>query len=151
MYRKQEAGILRKEFWTSFGRYLAPIHSAEGEKINWINYRTGVKDFRIRMDADNKKAYIGLELVHSDPDWQQLYFEQLEKLRTMFRQEAGDDWIWQLHGRDAHGKIISRIYAELDSVHILRRDDWPALIRFFKERIIALDAFWSSAKEYFVN
>lgn len=151
MYSKQEAGKLRKEFWTVLGQYMAPILSAEGERINWINYRTGVKDFRIRMDADNHRASIALELVHADPEWQQLYFDQLAELRALLRQETGEDWIWRLHATDANGKTISRVYVELEEVNIFRRDHWPALIRFFKERMIALDAFWSNAKDYFVN
>jgi hypothetical protein len=31
-------------------------------------------------------------------------------------------------------------------VSILQKNDWPALISFFKTRIIALDEFWSSVK-----
>ena len=34
MYSKQEASFLNQKFWTSLGQYLAPIPSAEGEKIN---------------------------------------------------------------------------------------------------------------------
>ena len=42
MYSKQELSRIREEFWTSFGRYMQPILSADGEKVNWVNYKTGM-------------------------------------------------------------------------------------------------------------
>ena len=41
MYTKQEAAQLRKEFWTAFGQYMKPVPTEDGEKVNWINYKTG--------------------------------------------------------------------------------------------------------------
>ena len=52
MFSKQHASQLRKEFWTVFGQYMSPINSYEGEKINWINYKTGVKGLQFKMHAD---------------------------------------------------------------------------------------------------
>jgi hypothetical protein len=60
-----------------------------------------------------------------------------------------EEWQWDLHTTDEYGKTISRIYKQLDSVSIFNRNDWPALISFFKPRIIALDEFWSDAKYSF--
>jgi len=40
MFKRQEASRLREEFWTTFGRYMRPVLSTEGIKINWINYKT---------------------------------------------------------------------------------------------------------------
>ncbi|MFC7667142.1 hypothetical protein ACFQT0_06705 [Hymenobacter humi] len=37
----------------------------------------------------------------------------------------------------------------LSPVNLFSRDDWPALISFFKPRIIALDAFWADAQYTF--
>jgi hypothetical protein len=56
---------------------------------------------------------------------------------------------WLLHTRDEYGKCISRIYTEAGNVNIFDKNDWPQLMSFFKPRIVALDEFWSTAKQVF--
>ena len=146
MFSKQEASQLRKDFWTAFGQYMKPVPSFEGEKVNWLNYKTGEKDVLFKMEADNKKATISIDIVHPDIEIQELYYEQLLQLKNMFEKIAGDKWHWILHTSDENGKLISRICSEVDGVSIFNKADWPALISFFKPRIIALDEFWSNAK-----
>ncbi len=149
MYSKQEAAQLKQQFWTAFGQYMQPVLSAEGEHINWINYKTGEKDIYFRMRADNKAAYTGIELTHKDAGMQALYYEQFQQTKSMLNDALNEEWIWQLLTQDEHGKNISRIYTVLDNVSIFKQDDLPQLISFFKPRIIALDAFWASAKYVF--
>ena len=149
MYSRQEASQLRQEFWTTFGQYMSPILSAEGEKVNWINYKTGEKDIAFRMHADNKNAVIAIELRHKDKDIQQIYFEQFLQFKNLFDETIKEEWNWQLHGYDEHGKIISRIFTERTGVSIFQKADWPELISFFKPRIIALDEFWCQVKYAF--
>jgi len=151
MYSKQQASQLRQQFWTTFGQYMAPILSAEEGKINWINYKTGEKDLAFRMHADNKKATIGIELTHKDKEIQQIYFEQLLQLKTLLSEALQEDWQWQLHNYDEQGKMVSRVFIEMPGVSIYQKSDWPQLISFYKPRIIALDAFWCSAKYTFEN
>jgi hypothetical protein len=149
MYSRQEASKLKQEFWTTFGQYMSPILSAEGEKVNWVNYKTGEKNIAFRMHADNKNAIIAIELTHKDKDIQQIYFEQLLQFKSMFDDAVNEEWNWQLHTYDEHGKAISRIYKEQPALSIFQKSDWPGLISFFKSRIIALDEFWSSVKYAF--
>lgn len=149
MYSKQEASLLRQEFWTVLGQYMNPVLSADGDKMNWVNYKTGEKNIGFRMHADNRNATIAIELTHKDRDIQQLYFEQFRQLETLLAESLGEDWNWQLHTTDEHGKIVSRISFTIDGVSIFKKDDWPKLISFFKPRIIALDEFWSSARYAF--
>ena len=149
MYSKREASQLRQAFWTAFGQYMSPVLSSEGEQINWINYKTGEKDIYFRMNADNKKASIAIELTHKEADIQALYFEQFQQLKTLLQNALQEEWTWLLHTRNEHGKTISRIYTKIENVSIFKKDDWAQLISFFKPRIIALDEFWSTAKYVF--
>lgn len=149
MYSKQEASQLRQEFWTVFGQYMAPLPSAEGEKINWVNYKTGEKNLHFRMSADNKKAAIAIEITHKDRDIRQLYLEQFMQLKHIFRETIKEDWIWQPEATDEQGKEISSIYTELQGVSVFRKEDWPAIISYLKARMIALDEFWSNVKYSF--
>jgi hypothetical protein len=149
MYSRQQASQLRQEFWTTFGQYMSPVLSAEGERVNWINYKTGEKNIAFRMHADTKKAVIAIELNQKDKEIQQIYFEQLTQFKNIFQEILKEEWTWQLHKYDENGKPVSRIFKEKNEVSIFQKQDWPALISFFKPRIIALDEFWSSVKYAF--
>lgn len=146
MYSKQEATKIKQEFWTAFGQYMAPVQSEEGEKISWVNYKTGEKDIAFRMQADNKKASVAIILTHKDPEIQQIYFDQFLQLKNIFITTVGEEWLWQLHTDDDYGRVVSTIATVKEGLSIFKREDWPQLISFFKTSIIALDAFWSQAK-----
>ncbi|TPE43278.1 DUF4268 domain-containing protein [Pontibacter mangrovi] len=149
MYTREQASQLRQQFWTTFGQYLSPQLSAEGWKVNWLNYKTGVKDVFFRMDADKKRAYIAIELAHPDTELQELVYEQFLEHKTMLHEALGEEWDWVLHTTDESGRTVSRIYKEIAPVSVFNKEDWPALISFLKPRLIALDAFWSDAKYSF--
>jgi hypothetical protein len=146
MYSKQEASQLRQDFWTIFGKYMSPVFSSEGEKINWINYKTGVKGIGFSMHADNKAAEIGIDITHKDTGIQELYFEQFRQFQKLLEDELQEKWKWQLHVPDANSRTISRIYTQKNSVSIFQKEHWPELISFFKPRIIAMDRFWNQVK-----
>lgn len=145
MFSREEASRIRHEFWTTFGRYMSPILSAEGLKTNWVNYHTRLKDVYFRMDAGKKSAMISISLEHNDPELQQLYFEQFLEMKDMLHATLGEEWEWQLHAQ-VDGKIITRIFKILPEVSVFNKEDWPDLISFFKPRIIALDSFWENAR-----
>ncbi|AKD04185.1 DUF4268 domain-containing protein [Pontibacter korlensis] len=149
MYTREQASQIRQHFWTTFGQYLSPQLSAEGWKVNWLNYKTGVKDVYFRMNADNKRGYIAIELSHPDTEMQELVYDQFLEHKTMLHEALGEEWEWMLHMSDESGRVVSRIYKEISPVSVFNKDDWPALISFLKPRIIALDEFWSDAKYSF--
>ncbi len=101
------------------------------------------------MEADNKRASISIQIAHPDTELQELFFEQFKELKRMLNGYLNEEWHWLLHVFDDNGKIISKISRELAGVSIYNESDWPALISFFKPRIIALDEFWSVAKYNF--
>ncbi|SHM22904.1 DUF4268 domain-containing protein [Mucilaginibacter sp. OK098] len=146
MYSKDEASQLKQQFWTTFGQYISPQLSAEGLRVNWVNYKTGIKHVYFKMQADKRSASIAIELTHSDPGIQELFFEQFKEFKNILHATLDETWEWELHGIDESGKSISRIYKQIDGVSIFNKADWPALISFFKPRIIALDEFWNDVK-----
>jgi hypothetical protein len=146
MYTKQQASDLRQSFWMTFGQYMSPILSANGEKINWMNYKTGVKNVFFKMNADNKFANIAIELTHADVEVQQLFFGHFVQLKKILQELLTEEWIWQLHTSNEYGITISRIFTSMNDVSIFEKEDWPQLISFFKRRMIALDEFWSTAR-----
>lgn len=149
MYTKEQASQIRQAFWTTFGQYMAPIRSAEGTKVNWINYKTGVKHVYFRMQAEKRKAWIAIEIAHPDPGIQELFFEQFLEFRNILHEYLTEEWEWLLHTTDDYGKQVSRIYKEMNGVNVFDEKHWPELISFFKPRMLSLDMFWSDVKYSF--
>ena len=150
MFSKQESSQLRKEFWTALGQYLSPVPSSEGEKINWINYKTGVKHILIRMDTPNRGASIGFVLTDPDSLLRLRVFEQLQQLQGILNETTGfADWIWEPTAYNQTGQEISRVYVSIERASVLNKADWPELISFFKARLIALDQFLRLVKFQF--
>ena len=149
MYTKQEASQLRQEFWSAFGQYMLPILSADGLKVNWVNYKTGIKDVLFRMSADHQNARIGIELVHKDEGIRHLYFQQFQQLKSLLHEITQEEWEWERDIYDEYGKVLSRISRTKEGVNIFSKESWPAIISFLKPRIMALDEFWTSVNHVF--
>ena len=146
MYNKREKSLIRKNFWTLFGQYMRPVLNADGEEVNWLNYKTGARHIYFRLDASNEHATVAIELRHPDPTRQEFYFEKLRQFERLFHHTIGETWQWQLHATDEDGKPVTRIRTQLNTVNGLNNKDWPVIISFFKPRMVALDEFWSTVK-----
>ena len=149
MYKREEAALIRQEFWTTFGRYMAPVLSADGMKINWINYKSGFKDVQFKMLNERRSVITGIYLTHRDTELQEMFFDKFLEQQQVLNEITGYRWEWQLHCWDHTGKIISRIYQEQKGVSVFNKAQWPEIISFFKSRIISLDEFWSMARYSF--
>lgn len=149
MYSKEEAFQIRKKFWTSFGRYMKLQSSASGEEVNWINYKTGIKELYFKTDVDNKSARIAIEISLKDREMQELMFEQFEEYLPLFESTVGEDWIWFRSFYDENGKEISKIELRLEKVSVFREENWSEIIGFLKENLLKLDEFWDIVKDSF--
>jgi hypothetical protein len=146
MYTKEEASAVRQKFWTSFGKYMQPVPSITGEKVNWINYKTGIKGFAFKMDADNNRALVTIEIRLANEVLQHQYFDVIKNAEKQFVKIAGKDWNFNKTCVNNYGKSISTISIELNQINIFRESEWPTIISFLKQHIIALDAFWAEYK-----
>lgn len=129
--------------------YMKPLTNAEGNSINWINYKTGVRNIYFRMDAAKRNATIAIEITHTSQEERALVFEQFESLKSYFKDILNEDWEWQSLFYDEDGRSASRIYYSLDDVSVFKKEDWPSIISFLKERIVKLDTFWNDVKVQF--
>jgi hypothetical protein len=151
VYTRQQVSQTKQAFWTSFGQYMSPVPSAEGTKINWINYKTGVKGIRFLMDADQRSAEIAIVVAHPDATQQAMLFKKLQQLKRFLDAETEEAWKWDEKMRDENGNVWSRVHTTIHDVNLFDEKDWPAIISFFKPRIIALDAFWALAKDLIIE
>ena len=143
MYTKEEASAVRTKFWTSLGKYLKPIPNAEGASINWINYKTGINQVRVKADAQNGFAFVVVEISGEE--------EKRNEILAAFRRL---DFSWKTktiiiqNERNDGGKQVHQIITNLEDISVFRENDWPAIISFLKENLIAFDVFWCENKEF---
>lgn len=149
MFSREEAARLRQQFWISFGQYMKPILGAEGLPVNWVNYKTGVKQVFFRMDAEKKSASIAIEIAHPDAGLRELFFEQFQEFKLLLEGVLDEQWDWQLSTTNSYDKQVARIERVLPNVSVYNQQQWPAIIAFLKPRIIALDEFWTDVKPVF--
>lgn len=145
MFTREEASAIRQAFWKAFGQYMALHTSAEGQRINWINYKTGIRHLAFKMDADARSVSIAIEMSDPDAGIRELMYLQFEALQRLLEASTGETWLWE-PDTESQGRRISRIGISREGLNVFRREDWPELISFLKPRIIALDQFWSDAQ-----
>jgi Domain of unknown function (DUF4268) len=148
MYSKEQSSKLKTQFWTNFGQYMKPVPGASGLPVNWINYKTGIKHIHFKMDADDKKATIAIEISHPQEEIRLHYYNQFLSLKKLLETTTGFTWQWNETLHTEH-KTISSISQQLDDTKVLNQANWPAIISFLKPRIMALDTFWDMVKDGF--
>lgn len=146
MYTREQASLVRQQFWTTFGKYMSPILSAEGTKVNWVNYKTGIPQLFFRMDADKNQASISIQVMHKDLDLAKRIYAQLDDLQPLLHEALGESWTWEPLVYNEYGLVLSKIGTQLTPINVFKESDWPAIISFLKLRIVALDQFWTAHK-----
>lgn len=128
---------------------MAPVLSSEGEKVNWINYKTGIPQLYFRMDATKDNATVSIEIMHKDLELATKIYDQFVLLKPMLEEHIGKEWEWHALCENEYGQLLSKIEMTATTVNIFNEADWPVIISFLKPHIIALDAFWNEYKMVF--
>lgn len=128
---------------------MAPVPAANDSKINWINYKTGIKHIYFRMDATSSRTSIAIVLANPDESRQQQDYQKLLQMKRMLEEAVSETWQWEQGISDDYGKTISVISTSIEGVNVFSEESWPRIISFLKPRLIALDAFWWLAKDLF--
>lgn len=149
MYTKEQASKVRQEFWTKFGRYMQPVVSSEGTKVNWVNYKTGIPHLYFRMNATKDSATIAIDIMHKEPAFAEKIYQQFLLLKPMLEEHTQEEWEWHAFCENEHGLSLSRIVKEETPLNVFKESDWPLIISFLKPRMMALDAFWNEYKMVF--
>ncbi len=146
MYSVEEASAARQKFWTTFGKYMQPVPNADAKKINWVNYKTGIKGIFFKMNANSNFASIAIEFSSKNSVLQHQYFQIFTTFTKQFSEIVGIDWVYNEFGFDENVNSISTVSLQLKKVNVFKESDWPTIITFFKTNLIALDTFWVEYK-----
>ena len=149
MYSKAEASFITQKFWTSFGIYMSPVPSATFEKVNWVNYKTGIKGIIFKVDADKNTASVTVEIFLKDTMLQHQYFEIFNNFASELQNIGVNKWAFQKDYFQENKGFVSLIAFKLKNVNVFKEDDWPTMISFLKQYKLGLDKFWASYKPAF--
>ena len=142
MFSKEEATLLRKEFWISFGKSFPR---------KWLLYNTEIKGFSFKFVADRKRAAVCLDIENPDELVNLLYYDQMLSLKVLLSSK-----IPAIIFNDAYelesGKTIHRIYVPFEgkfSIH--NKNTWRDCFEFFMETMPKFEEFYGEYEDVIKN
>lgn len=139
MYNREESKKIRQEFWTSFGKEYPR---------KWVLYNTRIKDFSLKFTFTRKMAEVSIDLDSQDEIMRLYYFEKLQSLQTILKDEFLPQAILAEEYELENGKIISRVYVRKEGVNIHNREDWPKVKEWLQEQMALLELFFLEYRDY---
>lgn len=135
MFSKEEARLLRQEFWISFGKSFPR---------KWLLYDTKIKGFSFKFHFDTQSALVALD-IDAALEQRIIYWERVERLRQILL----NDYLPNAHFDDAYllenGKELSRVYVLLDAkVSIHNKQTWQEVMVFFNATMAQFEAFFEA-------
>lgn len=143
MFSKEEAALLRKNFWTSFGKSFPR---------KWLLYNTKVKGVSFKFVADRKNAMVCLDLENPDEVANMLYYDQLLSLKTILE----TDFLPEVIFNDAFvlesGKKVHRIYVKhTHKFSIHNKNTWRDCYEFFVDKMTQFELFYYEYEDIIKN
>lgn len=140
MFSKQEALQIKKDFWTGF---------AEAYPRKWLLQNTKIKDVTFKFFVDNKTAQVALEIEPKEEEKRTIYFEKVESLKTILLEEFLPDAVFERNFYLPNGKLISRIWVDIDkSVSVNNKNTWQEIYDFFAEKMTNFELFFYEYEDY---
>lgn len=151
MLPKEETKNRRTKFWTELDSEMKSVKGIHGNKVNWLGYRSHVKELFIRMEFDGKGARLCIDLQHRDDSIRALFYEQFTELKTVMQDCFSNELIFLSEFKiESSGIFCSRIKSENTDLNFYHDEDLKLGIDFFKEQLISLDKFWDDYKDIFI-
>ncbi len=151
MYSKEEKKQLNQAFWTAFGSYMKPCFSQFGKKVNWSNYKTGLRQIYARFVVDHKYYEFKIEIQDKDDMIRSLFYEQFEELKPVLENEFGSTMEWTPNSENSFHEVSSKIFISNDQLNYHNKAHWGDLFSMMQTHIIAFDRFWYDWKDTFVE
>ena len=133
MFSKEEASLIRQEFWTSFGKSFPR---------KWLLYNTKIKGFNFKFEASRKKAMVCLDISHPDEIANELLYNQMLSLKKLLESDLPTVIYDDSFELDT-GKRIHRIYVPLEEkFSVYNKNTWRSCYEFFVETMPTFESFF---------
>lgn len=139
MFSREQATQLRQEFWTAFGKSFPK---------KWILYNTKIKGFYFKFHFDNKKAMVFIE-IEGDKEHQNRYFEKLESLESILKQEYWEDAVFSPEFYRENQKQVACVWVEKTGVSIYNKNTWQEAMQFLYDKMTKIEEFWLEYEDFF--
>lgn len=139
MYSKEEAKLIKQEFWATFAKEFPR---------KWILFNTKIKDFTLKFEIDKKIARVGIEISTQDANLKLIYFQKIESLRSILEEEFVKNCIFDFNYELETGKKIAKIYVTLENISINNKNCWEKMFVFFNENMIGFENFFLEHEDY---
>lgn len=148
MFSKEEAKILREEFWDRFKKISAGRRAKKKLPGNWMLDQTGIKALNLRFHVDREVAQVGIDLETRNMDKRIEHYEKLESLKKLLEEAMEAPLIWELEYIRENGKSVSRIYLQMEGVDIYNPDTWDGAHKFMYENMMKLETFYREYSDF---
>ena len=139
MYTREEAKVLRKEFWILFGQRCEIVPGLVDRKKKWVLYDTKISGIDLKFDIDQNEATVMIEINPKSENRRLQIFESLEKYKGLLEVGFTDGLKWNLCMQLESGKEVARIYTRKRGVNIYRQNQWPDIYNFLINNMLTLE------------
>lgn len=147
MFSKEEAKILREEFWDQFKHMSAGKRARKKLPGNWMLDQTGIKALNLRFHVDREVAQVGIDLETRNMDKRIELYEKLESLKKLLEAAMESPLNWELEYIRENGKSVSRIYLQMEGVDIYKRNTWTEAHKFMYNNMMKLESFFQEYRD----
>ena len=150
MITKEEKARLKAQFIQSLENETSLYRNAHRKNMNWLQYRTGLKDIYLRLEIFESSATLCFDFQHRNEGIRKLMFEQITEMRALLNSMSPGPWDWE--GEVPHpvtGMKITRISRTPPNLSLYEEKDHPAMVKELTAFYRAFDKFWFDAKDVF--
>src|SRR5690606_19635819 len=115
-----------KEFWTVL---------SEEYPRKWLLHNTKIKDLSFQYYVDNKQIDVLLAIENKDSELRKIYFQKIESLKTVLKEEFLPDVFFDEHFVLSHGKEISKVWVEKNPISVHNKNNWNDNFSFVDEKM----------------
>jgi len=139
MFTKEEAKRVRQEFWTEFGKAYPR---------KWLLYNTKIKELVLKFTFTTEIAQVSIDVDSDDELIREYYYDKLWSLEKILKTEYIPDIILNPNYEVDYGKIISRVYVQLNNVCIHNKKTWPETFDFLNTNMAQLELFYYEYEDF---
>jgi hypothetical protein len=139
MYSKDEAKLLRKEFWIVFARRCEIVPELFRKRKKWVLYDTGLSGIDLKFDVTRDEALVMIEINSKSESRRLEIFETLQNYRVLIEEGFAEPLIWDFCYQRESGQEVCRIYTSLPNVDFHRKNQWVDIFNFLIDNMLILE------------
>lgn len=133
MFNKEESKQVRQKFWTTFG---------QAYPRKWLLYNTKIKELVLKFTCNTEFAQVSIDIESKDSFYREYYYDKLWSLENLLKTEYIPSIILDPEYELAPGRVVSRVYVQLNGVSIHDERTWPRIFDFFYQNMEQLELFF---------